>query len=86
MPFVKIVMEASKDFFGKYLFRNENAPSRMLFLEELESNFYSCKELNSFNLRNMVSLFSTCIDLVLWMVSPTLKALAIWHTLEEHIL
>ena len=43
----KIVMEASKDLLGEYLIRDENDPPTVLFLNELEPIFDSCKELNS---------------------------------------
>ena len=54
----KIVMEASKDLLGEYFIRDENDPPTVLFLNELEPVFDSCKELNSPSLRNRVYTFN----------------------------
>ena len=43
----KIVMEASKDLLDQYLIHDKDDPPTVLFLNELESVFDSCKELNS---------------------------------------
>ena len=53
----KIVMEASKDLFDEYLICDEGDPPTVLSLNELESVFDSCKELNSPSLRNKVYTF-----------------------------
>ena len=54
----KIVMEASKDLLGEYLIRDENdPPTDILSLNELEHVFDSYKELNSPSLRNRVYTF-----------------------------
>ena len=42
----KIMMETSKDLLDQYLIRNEDDPPTVLFLNELELVFDSCKELN----------------------------------------
>ena len=53
----KIVMEASKDLLGEYLIRDKDDPPTVLSLNELESVFDSCKELNCPSLRNRVYTF-----------------------------
>ena len=50
-------METSKDLLGQYLIHNEDDPATVLFLNELEPVFDSCKELNSPSLRNRVYMF-----------------------------
>ena len=48
----KIVVEASKDLFGKYLLYNEGDPLTILSSNELEPIFDSCKEFNFPSLQN----------------------------------
>ena len=70
----KIVIEASKDLLGEYLIRDENDPSTVLSLNELEPVFDSCKELNSPSLQNRVYTFNTCEGLALWTALPSFGA------------
>ena len=52
-PLSKIIIEANKDLLGEFLLCSEDDPPRVLSLEV----FDCCKELNSPNLRNKVTLF-----------------------------
>jgi hypothetical protein len=53
----KIVLEASKDLVGEILLRNDSDPHQLLWLEELETVFYRCKELHFPHLQNKVTTF-----------------------------
>ena len=53
----KIVVEASKDLLGEFLFRSDTDPHQFLSLEELEPVFYRCKDLNFPHLRKKVTNF-----------------------------
>ena len=57
MPLSKIIIEASRDKLGEYLLDSEDDLPREFSLEELEPVFDYCKELNSPNQRNKVTLF-----------------------------
>ena len=81
----KIVMETSKDLVGEYLIRDENDPSTILSLNELEPVFNSCKELNSPSLRNRVYTFKYLQRFDVMDGITKLRGLSNWAYIQKNI-
>ena len=81
----KIVMEASRDLLGEYLLCNEDDSPRVFSLEELKPIFDCCKELNSPNLRNKVTMFKYLRRFGIMDGITKLRGLSNWAFIQQNM-